>query len=131
MGGGEGGESLGQRVSDLETDVSGLKTTVGDANSGLVKDTNQLKIDVANKASKTGDSSQTFSVADPTDSKHAANKGYVDQKIAGVYKVQGSCTYTELLAKTNMANGDVWNVTTSNGKDSGATDYIPAGTNYV
>lgn len=55
-------------------------------------------------------------------------KKYADEKIAkavsSVYKVKGTCTYEELLAKTGQTEGDVWNVTD-------AHDNVPAGTNYV
>ena len=45
---------------------------------------------------------------------------------SNVYSYKGSCTYAELTAKTGMATGDVWNVTTEN-----TQDHIPAGTNYA
>lgn len=48
----------------------------------------------------------------------------INLKISSVYKVKGSCTYEELLSKSEPAEGDVWNVTN-------AHDNVPAGTNYV
>lgn len=48
----------------------------------------------------------------------------INSKISSVYRVKGSCTYEELLSKSEPAEGDVWNV-----KD--AHDNVPAGTNYV
>lgn len=41
-----------------------------------------------------------------------------------VYSVKGSCTYSQLIAKTDAKVGDVYNVTD-------AHDNVPAGTNYV
>lgn len=44
--------------------------------------------------------------------------------MSSVYSVKGSCTYAQLIAKTNAKVGDVYNVTD-------AHDNVPAGTNYV
>lgn len=38
--------------------------------------------------------------------------------ITAIYRYKGSCTYAELIAKTDAAVGDVWNVT-----DKGGTNY--------
>lgn len=45
-------------------------------------------------------------------------------QLSVVYKYKGSCTYAELLKKTDANVGDVWNVTD-------AHDNVPAGTNYA
>jgi hypothetical protein len=60
--------------------------------------------------------------------------GYTDnqitQRVTQVYSIQGSCTYAQLASKTRTV-GNVWNVTTANGKNIGDPDYVPPGTNYV
>lgn len=131
---------LTERVTTVEGKVKNLETTVGDSSEGLVHDvaanTSSISTLSSNKANINGDQSKTFSVASPTNGEHAANKTYVDNQIstaiASAYKVKGSCTYEELVKKTSGNTvGDVWNVTTSNGKDVGNPDYVPAGTNYV
>lgn len=50
--------------------------------------------------------------------------GELSTSLSVVYKYKGSCTYAELVKKTNANVGDVWNVTNANGN-------IPAGTNYA
>lgn len=55
----------------------------------------------------------------------SANQGrLLSEKLSVVYKYKGSCTYAELLKKTDANVGDVWNVTD-------AHDNVPAGTNYA
>ena len=44
--------------------------------------------------------------------------------LTSLYTVKGSCTYAQLIAKTDASIGDVYNVTD-------AHDNVPAGTNYV
>ena len=75
----------------------------------------------------------------------------ITQRVTQVYSVQGSCTYTALLAKTGQEKGNVWNVTTANyGYRKGGVEvppgtedatwselqvgdpsYVPPGTNWV
>ena len=145
--------TVGDNENGLVKDVADLKTTVGNSTSGLVKDVADLnnKIDAVSGASsdytdsqinaiKGGETTATlFSLKSDVDNQGSAISGItngerldsfkdvedeINLKISSVYRVKGSCTYEELLAKTEQTEGDVWNVTD-------AHDNVPAGTNYV
>lgn len=128
------GNSLADRVTTAEDEIDALQTTIGDANSGLVKKTNDNATAITalqtGKADKNGNSGNTFSVATPTEDSHAATKKYVDTAVTSVYRVKGTKATVSDLPTTGNTVGDVWNVTSASGT-IGEADYVPAGTNYV
>ena len=78
-------------VEGLSTAVAALQTTVGDSNSGLVKDVVDLKTAIQD----------------------VYTKSEVDGIVASTYKYKGTkTTYAELPAEGNVV-GDVWNIATA------------------
>lgn len=135
-------------VADLKTTVGdntkGLVKNVADLNTKIdaVSGASSAYTDSQIKAIKGGDGTTTAtlsSLKSDVDNQGSAISGItngtkldsfkdvedeINLKISSVYRVKGSCTYEELLAKTGQTEGDVWNVTD-------AHDKVPAGTNYV
>lgn len=90
-------EGLNQTVETLGTRTEALETTVGNAESGLVKDVNEVKTNLTT---------------------NYYNKGEVDQKVAGAFhfkgkahKFEGGNIYTdESTVLEGMKEGDVYQV---------------------
>lgn len=144
--------TVGNNKNGLVKDVADLKTKFGDyATSAetVAADTKTLKdaksyTDSQINAIK-GDSYKTGTTLASLESNLGTEKGRIDAilqdapddlnsfkdvdtkikaSISSVYRVKGSCTYKELLAKSGQIEGDVWNVTDAHGN-------VPASTNYV
>lgn len=138
--------TVGDSTTGLVKDVADLKTKDTDLNnkidavSGASSDYTDSQINAIK-----GKSYETGTTLASLESKLGTEKGRIDAilkdapndlksfndvetkinaSISSVYKVKGSCTYAELLKKSNQTEGDVWNVTD-------AHDNVPAGTNYV
>lgn len=143
-------KGLVKDVADLKTTVgnstTGLVKDVADLNTKIdaVSGASSAYTDSQINAIK-GDSYKTGTTLASLESNLGTEKGRIDAilqdapddlnsfkdvdtkikaSISSVYRVKGSCTYDELLAKSEHAEGDVWNVTD-------AHDNVPAGTNYV
>lgn len=134
--------TVGNSTTGLVKDVADLKTTDTDLNNKIdaVSGASSDYTDSQINAIKGGDTTATLSsLKSDVDNQGRAISGItnstilynfkdvedeINLKISSVYRVKGSCTYEELLAKTGKTEGDVWNVTD-------AHDNVPAGTNYV
>ena len=72
-------------------------------------------------------SAHTHVCADVTDLETKLGEYAKKTEIAGVYKYKGSCTWAELIAKTDAALNDVWNVTDKGGMNYGCIKANTAG----
>ena len=72
-------------------------------------------------------SAHTHVCADVTDLETKLGEYAKKTEIAGVYKYKGSCTWAELIAKTDAALNDVWNVTDKSGMNYGCIKANTAG----
>lgn len=88
-------------VEGLQASVSALKSTVGDEESGLVKDMIDVKQDIVT----------------------------INGKLTGALHYKGSCAFADLPAEGNET-GDVWNVTDAGGTDAHG-QAIHAGDNVI
>lgn len=147
---GDDTKGLVKNVADLKTTVgnstTGLVKDVADLNTKIdaVSGASSAYTDSQINAIK-GDSYKTGTTLASLESNLETEKGRIDAilqdaptdmksfkevdtkikaSISSVYRVKGSCTYDELLAKSEQIEGDVWNVTD-------AHENVPAGTNYV
>lgn len=138
--------TVGDSTTGLVKDVADLKTKDSDLNEKIdaVSGASSAYTDSQINAIK-GDSYKTGTTLASLESNLGTEKGRIDAilqdapddlnsfkdvdtkikaSISSVYRVKGSCTYDELLAKSGQIEGDVWNVTN-------AHENVPAGTNYV
>ena len=121
-------EGTRKYAESLATEITG--STTGSIGARLKAVEDKAKANASNISTNT----QDIKALQGTDKDSSSSvsivgaKKYADEKIAkavsSVYKVKGTCTYEELLAKTGKTEGDVWNVTDTH-------DNVPAGTNYV
>lgn len=88
-------------VEGLQASVSALKSTVGDEESGLVKDMIDVKQDIVT----------------------------INGKLTGALHYKGSCAFADLPTEGNET-GDVWNVTDAGGTDAHG-QAIHAGDNVI
>lgn len=102
-------EALGGRMDDAESDISALETTVGNADSGLVKQVNDLSTNL---------------------SENYYDKDDVDGLVAGAFHFKGqadSFDGTDIIIDetpvSNMKNGDVYQV--------GDKEYVYDGTKWI
>ena len=136
--------TVGNSTSGLVKDVADLKTKDTDLNEKIdaVSGASSAYTDSQIKAIKGGDGTTTETISSlkgEIENNSSAISGIknstkldsfkdvedeINLKISSVYRVKGSCTYEELLRKSEPAEGDVWNVTNAYGN-------VPAGTNYV
>ena len=92
-------------VSDISTRVDGIETTANDYTDQQV-----------------GALTQTFNNYTSTTNNRI---NQLESKVTSVYTLKGSCTYEELIAKTENNVGDVWNVT-----DKDSQNYVWTGSEW-
>lgn len=127
------------RVEGLITDEATTRDSEDSRIEGLIRD-NATAITAEQTRAETAEQALNALIGDTNDYGTVTQavledaKDYTDdqitQRVTQVYSVQGSCTYAQLASKTRTV-GNVWNVTTANGKNIGDPDYVPPGTNYV
>ncbi len=73
--------------------------------TSLVNAINELVSSLADKATLSGSSSQTFNVAEPTQSEHAASKSYVDNNTSEFTVKSSSTSFSSGVEYQATANG--------------------------
>lgn len=109
---------LQEAVGQLQTDVDALEATVGNADSGLVQQVNNLETNL----------STNYDTSTEVDDK-------IDLALSSVYKAAGSAASIEDITVDAAHEGDVYNMsaefTTTDQFVEGAGHTYPAGTNVV
>ena len=103
---------IDRKVGEVSTSVSDLSTRVDGIETSANNYTDQ----------QVGALTQTFNnYTSTTDSRI----NQLESKVTSVYTLKGSCTYEELISKTENNVGDVWNVT-----DKDSQNYVWTGSEW-